>query len=30
VVTVPNTVDTELIAYFTDCMNYSQNSELKL
>ena len=29
-VTVPNTVDTELIAYFTDCKNYSQNSELKL
>ena len=29
VVTVPDTVDTGLIAYFSDCKNYSENSELK-
>ena len=28
-VTVSNTVDTELIAYFADCKNYSENSGLK-
>ena len=28
-VTVSNTVDTELIAYFADCKNYPQNSGLK-
>ena len=28
-VTVSNTVDTELIAYFADCKNYSENNELK-
>ena len=28
-VTVSNTVDTELIAYFADCNNYSENSGLK-
>jgi len=28
-VTVSNTVDTELIAYFADCKNYSENSRLK-
>jgi len=28
-VTVSNTVHTELIAYFTDCKNYLENSALK-
>ena len=28
-VIVPNTVDTDLIAYFADCKNYSENSQLK-
>ena len=28
-VTVSNTVDTELIAYFADCKNYWENSGLK-
>ena len=28
-VTVSNTVDTELIAYFADCKTYSENSGLK-
>ena len=28
-VTVSNTVDTELIAYFADCKNYSENSGLE-
>ena len=28
-VTVSNTVDTELIAYFADCKNYSENNGLK-
>ena len=28
-VTVTNTVDTELIAYFADCKTYSENSGLK-
>ena len=28
-VTVTNTVDTELIAYFADCQNYLDNSGLK-
>ena len=28
-VTVSNTVGTELIAYFADCKNYSENSGLK-
>jgi len=28
-VAVSNTVDTELIAYFADCKNYSENSGLK-
>jgi len=27
-VTVSNTVDTELIAYFADCKNYSENTRL--
>jgi len=28
-VTVSNTVDTELIAYFADCKNYSENNGVK-
>jgi len=28
-VTVSNTVDTKLIAYFADCKNYSENNGLK-
>ena len=28
-ITVSNTVDTELIAYFADCKNYWENSGLK-
>jgi len=28
-VTVSNTVDTELVAYFADCKNYSENSVLQ-
>jgi len=28
-VTVSNTVDTELIAYFADCKNYPENNGLK-